>query len=43
MNGDIYVVLPEVGLALASMALLMFGAYGDEDRRASAILWACAA
>ena len=42
MSADYAIVLPEIVLALAAMALLMFGAYGGEDRRASLILWASA-
>ncbi|MEM9060776.1 MAG: NADH-quinone oxidoreductase subunit NuoN [Pseudomonadota bacterium] len=39
MNGDFATVLPEIIMALGAMALLMFGAYGGEDRRASLVLW----
>ena len=41
MNGDLTTVLPELLLAVAAMALLMLGAYGGEDRRASTILRLC--
>ena len=36
---DYATVLPEILLAVGAMALLMFGAYGGEDRKASLILW----
>ena len=39
MSGDFATVLPEILMAAAAMALLMFGAYGGEDRKASLILW----
>ena len=39
MNADFATVLPEIILAVGAMALLMFGAYGGEDRRASLVLW----
>ena len=34
MSADYAIVLPEIILAIAAMALLMFGAYGGEDRKA---------
>lgn len=39
MSGDFATVLPEAIMALSAMALLMFGAYGGGDRRASLVLW----
>ena len=39
MSGDFAIVLPEIVMAIGAMALLMFGAYGGEDRKASLILW----
>ena len=42
MSGDFAIVLPEIVMAVGAMALLMFGAYGGEDRKASFILWASA-
>ena len=39
MSGDFSIVLPEIMMAIGAMALLMFGAYGGEDRKASLILW----
>lgn len=39
MTSDYALVLPEIVLAVGAMALLMFGAYGGEDRRAPLILW----
>ncbi|MEM7745191.1 MAG: NADH-quinone oxidoreductase subunit NuoN [Pseudomonadota bacterium] len=39
MSGDLLVILPEILLAVAAMALLMFGAYGGEDKQASVVLW----
>ena len=38
MSGDFSIVLPEIMMAIGAMALLMFGAYGGEDRKASLIL-----
>ncbi len=43
MAGDLGVVAPELALAIASMALLMVGAFAGEDRRAGAITYAMAA
>lgn len=39
MSADYALVLPEIILALGAMALLMTGAYGGGDRKASLILW----
>ena len=43
MGADFAIITPEIILALAAMALLMFGAYGGGDRRSAAILWISAA
>ena len=43
MSGDFATVLPEILMAVGAMALLMFGAYGGEDRKASLILGLSAA
>ncbi len=43
MAGDLGVVAPELALAIASMALLMVGAFAGEDRRAGAVTYAMAA
>ena len=43
MSADFLTVMPEIILAVAAMAMLMLGAYGGEDRRASVILWMSAA
>ena len=42
MTADYALALPEIVMACGAMALLMFGAYGGEDRRASLILWLAA-
>ncbi|MEO1490946.1 MAG: NADH-quinone oxidoreductase subunit NuoN [Pseudomonadota bacterium] len=39
MSADLALALPEIVMAVAAMALLMLGAYGGEDRKASLILW----
>ncbi len=39
MSADFALALPEIIMAVAAMALLMLGAYGGEDRKASLILW----
>jgi len=39
MSGDHLIVLPEIAMAILAMGLLMFGAYGGGDRRASLCLW----
>ncbi|MEM7060293.1 MAG: NADH-quinone oxidoreductase subunit NuoN [Pseudomonadota bacterium] len=36
---DFAIVLPEILMAVAAMALLMLGAYGGEDKKARLILW----
>ncbi|MEM7189244.1 MAG: NADH-quinone oxidoreductase subunit NuoN [Pseudomonadota bacterium] len=43
MSADFATVSPEIILAVAAMGLLMWGAYGGEDRRAPVILWSSAA
>jgi len=43
MSADFATLVPEIILAVGAMVLLMFGAYGGEDRRAATILWASAA
>ncbi len=43
MSADFAIITPEIILALSAMGLLMFGAYGGEDRRAAVILWLTAA
>ena len=43
MSADFIVILPEIILAVAAMALLMVGAYGGEDRRSALVLWISAA
>lgn len=43
MGGDFATALPEILMAIGAMALLMLGAYGGEDRKASLILWLSAA
>lgn len=43
MGADFAIITPEIILALAAMALLMFGAYGGGDRRSAVILWISAA
>ncbi len=39
MSADFALALPEILMAVGAMALLMLGAYGGEDRKASLILW----
>lgn len=39
MSADFAIITPEIILAVAAMALLMFGAYGGEDRRAVLVLY----
>ncbi|MEM8756097.1 MAG: proton-conducting transporter membrane subunit, partial [Pseudomonadota bacterium] len=39
IGADIQIVLPEIVLAVAAMALLMFGTYGGGDRLAGLINW----
>ena len=36
---DYAIVMPEIIMAVAAMALLMLGAYGGEDKKASLVLW----
>jgi len=43
MNGDYALVLPEIIMAVAAMALLMLGAYGGQERQTTRIVWASAA
>ena len=43
IGADISIILPELILAVAAMALLMFGTYGGGDRRAVSINWLMAA
>jgi len=43
MSADFATAVPEIILAVAAMALLMFGAWGGGDRRASLVLWLSAA
>ena len=43
MSADFAIITPEIILAVAAMALLMFGAYGGEDRRATLVLYVTAA
>ena len=42
MSADFAIITPEIILAVAAMALLMFGAYGGEDRRATLVLYVTA-
>ena len=39
MSADLALILPEILLALAAMALLMLGAYGGGERQSAAIHW----
>ena len=43
MAADFAIITPEIILALAAMAFLMFGAYGGEEKRTTVILWASTA
>ena len=43
MSADYLTVLPEILMAVGAMALLMFGAYGGEDKQKHSITWASAA
>ena len=42
MQENINIVLPEIVLAVYSMAALMFAVYGGKDRLAGTILWVTA-
>jgi NADH-quinone oxidoreductase subunit N len=43
MSGDLALALPEIIMAVAAMALLMFGVYAGEERQTARIVWGSAA
>ena len=43
MQGDLYLILPEILLAAFAMVGLLAGAYGGQDKLAQPLLWATVA